>query len=393
MAALNVDLVFVIDTSESMQPCFDALRTHLDEIIKPLQGHASSIRFGLVAQSAGSIKRRPIYDHQFLCGSGLEVIRRLYQNAPNDSDPENAFFTSDPRILSSALAALSARGNEEMLVALDVAADFPFGAIANTKRVIALFSDESFEGGVSVGALNAKIPELSQKLMNRHIQLFVAIPDSPAVQELAQVDRSEIELVDGGGGLGTVNFQELLAQMGKSISGSSLQMAAEPSYRRAIFGQDSWDEHSVAGVTTREQISKAGEVGGMQITAKCLGVVLDVSPSMSLYLPSLRAQIGKSFPEAQYRQVEGCRLAGTDVFSELMTGQECDAIYWFCDLQDGGDRFAIRELRNLLVQNQVRLYVRSLDKLSDGYPGLKEAIIESGGELRRGSVHELMAVK
>jgi hypothetical protein len=44
MPAQNVDLVFVIDSSESMQPCFDALRTHLDKIIQPMQGYVSKVR-------------------------------------------------------------------------------------------------------------------------------------------------------------------------------------------------------------------------------------------------------------------------------------------------------------------------------------------------------------
>lgn len=58
---------------------------------------------------------------------------------------------------------------------------------------------------------------------------------------MASVDRAEVELVGGqGGGLAEVDFKQLFAQMGKSISGSSLQLSAEPSYQRALFGQDQW---------------------------------------------------------------------------------------------------------------------------------------------------------
>ena len=259
MPSLNVDLVFVIDASESMQPCFDALRNHLDKIIQPMQGYVSKVRFGLVAQSAGSVRGQAIYDHQFLCGSGTDALKKLYQKDPNDTDPRNEFFTTDPKTFAAALGALKPQGNEEMLLALDVAADFPFGPLSTTKRVIALFSDEAFEGGISEGALNGEIPALSKKLMDRHIQLFVAIPDSPAIQELAMVDRSEVELVDGGNGLKGVDFKQLLGQMGKSISGSSIQAIGEPPYQRAIFDQDSWDTSRAISAGNRDVVLRVGE--------------------------------------------------------------------------------------------------------------------------------------
>ena len=139
------------------------------------------------------------------------------------------------------------QGDEDMLVSLDIAADMPFGPLSNTKRVIALFSDEPFEGGINGNANNHRIPNLIEKIQQRHIQLFVAIPDSDAAQQLSTADRSEIELVDGGQGLAGVNFALLLSQMGKSISGSSLQATEEPLYTRALFGQDKW-------VSTKTQI-------------------------------------------------------------------------------------------------------------------------------------------
>jgi uncharacterized protein involved in tellurium resistance len=267
MPSLNVDIVFVIDASESMQPCFDALRTHLDKVIQPMQGYVSKVRFGLVAQSAGSVRGVAKYDHQFLCGSGMEAMKTLYQRGPNDPDPRNEFFTADPKKFATSLAALKPQGNEEMLLALDVAADFPFGPVNNTKRVIALFSDEPFEGGISKDAPNAKIPALSKKLMDRHIQLFVAIPDSPAAQELGQVDRSEIELVDGGNGLKGVDFKQLLGQMGKSISGSSLQATGEPSYQRAIFGQNSWDSTRTISGADRDVVLRVGESANLDASS------------------------------------------------------------------------------------------------------------------------------
>ncbi len=259
MAAPNVDIVFVIDASESMRPCFEQLRQHLSEVYAPMQGLVSKVRFGMVAQSVGSTGGVVMFDHQFLCGSGPDAMKKLYSKAPNDTDTQNEFLTDNSEKLKQSLSVLKPQGNEDMLVALDIALDFPFGSLSNTKRVVALFSDESFEGGISKSANNEKIPDLIQKIQNRHIQLFCAIPDSAAIQKIAEVDRSEIELVDGGGGLSTVNFRQLLGQMGKSISGSMLQSVSEPAYKRAIFGQDTWGESRALSATNRDVILSVGE--------------------------------------------------------------------------------------------------------------------------------------
>lgn len=237
MAAPNVDLVFVVDASGSMGPCFEALRTHLEKVLQPLQGYVSEVRFGLVAQAVSRTDGGALYAHYFVGDEGLE---KLYEPGPNGQDHRNDFFTTDPRKLMAKLASIKPMANEEMLVALDIAADFPFGPLANTKRVIALFSDEPFESGISQGAYNEKIPEISKKLMDRHIQLFMAVPEGDASHQLSQVDRSEVEFIDGGDGLRSVDFKQLLGQMGKSISASSIQAVAEPPYQRAIFGQDKW---------------------------------------------------------------------------------------------------------------------------------------------------------
>lgn len=237
MAASNVDLVLVVDSSQSMKNCFDQLRQHLGSLVAPMQGTVSKVRYGLVALSASKNGASQIYHVNFLRGPW---DYKLYTRGPNDSDPRNEYFTEDPDEVKQALDGLEPSGDEDMLLALDIAADLPFGPLSNTKRVIALFSDEPFEQGVLGTANHHLIPELRKKLMARHIQLFAAIPEGPAANQLGETDRSEIDFIDGGGGLKNVNFSRLLGQMGKSISGSSLQAVSEPPYQRAIFGQDKW---------------------------------------------------------------------------------------------------------------------------------------------------------
>ena len=242
MAAPNVDLVLVVDTSDSMKNCFDQLRQHLGSLLTPMQGSVSKVRYALVG-----LKATKNSDGQIVyivnCLRGPWDFK-LYDRSPNDPDPRNEYFTESADDLKNSLALLEPSGDEDMLLALDIAADLPFGPVSNTKRVIALFSDERFENGVSGSESNAMIPALREKLMARHIQLFAAIPEGQAANDLAETDRSEIEFIDGGGGLKSVDFSRLLAQMGKSISGSSLQAVSEPNYTRALFGQDNWRESS-----------------------------------------------------------------------------------------------------------------------------------------------------
>ncbi len=237
MPASNVDLVLVVDSSDSMKNCFNQLREHLDSLLDPMQGSVSTVRYALVAVSASNTGRGPVYRVDFLRG-GWDY--KLYARSPNDPDPRNEYFTDNAGEIRQVLENLVPSGDEDMLLALDIAADLPFGPLSNTKRVIALFSDEPFERGVSGSDNHHLIPALREKLMARHIQFFAAIPEGAAANELAETDRCEIEFIDGGGGLKNVDFSRLLSQMGKSISGSSLQAVTEPPYQRALFGQDQW---------------------------------------------------------------------------------------------------------------------------------------------------------
>ena len=255
MKPQNVDLVLLVDASESMKPCFTQLREHLKDLLYPLQQANFKVRFGLVAYAAAPTHGGPVYDHTFIGGSGPEMIQKLYK--PVASAPD--FFTSDPSVVTRILSGLEAQGNEDTLLALDVAADFPFGPVESTRRVVAVFTDETFEAGVCGEDPVAKIPELIRKLTSRRIQLFVSAPYSPALEMLGSVDRAEIEPVDGGDGLKSVDFKKLLAQMGKSISVSSLQMGSEPLWQKALYGQDQWSASRAVTAASRRTILAVGE--------------------------------------------------------------------------------------------------------------------------------------
>lgn len=255
MKTQSVDLVLVVDASGSMGPCFEKLRQHLKDLLYPLQQAQYRVRFGLVAYAAGKDGSRVVYDHTFVGGSGADLLQKLYAAQPSPG----VFFTESPDVMVRTLATLQPRGDEDTLLALDIAADFPFGPSDSTQRVIALFTDEPLEEGITGDDPLRQLPHIIQKLMERRIHLFASAPFSPALEELASVDRAEIEIVEGGDGLQSVDFRKLLGQMGKSISISSRQYGSEPPWRRALFGQDRWDSTKSASDSNRNRVLAVGE--------------------------------------------------------------------------------------------------------------------------------------
>jgi hypothetical protein len=234
MQAFNVDVVLVIDASESMRPCIDQLRKHLRELVKPMQGRVGKVRFGLVAVSASVDGGNFVYMVNTLAG-GTESVAQLYGKGTT----QYQFMSADADQVIAKLDQIQVTGDENNLLALDIALDHPFGAVSDTKRVVAMFSDEPLEAGVERDAAGQHMAAIIDKLHKRRIKLFCALPYSDLAQRLSEANGSEIEAVDGRG-LATVDFRALLTQMGKSISVSSLQGGLEEVYPRALFGQDAW---------------------------------------------------------------------------------------------------------------------------------------------------------
>ena len=236
MKATQVDLVLAIDCSQSMKPCFDGLVEHLGKLIKPLEGEAFHLRIGVVAMAASKQSHGGVLYQMF----GLSD-RNLSDVLYGDNDTERKLlFTADTDRVLHMLRSVPVEGDEDLLLLLDFAADFPFDSSPRTRRVVALFSDERIEDGTAGAEEFALFGSLCKKYMDRRIKLFAALPLSPAAEQLAAIDGSEIEPIDGGDGLQRVDFSKLLGAMAKSISVSSLQASPHERYQRALFGQDTW---------------------------------------------------------------------------------------------------------------------------------------------------------
>jgi hypothetical protein len=165
----------------------------------------------------------------------------------------------------------------------------------------------------------------------------------------------------------------------------------------------------------------SGSVLGMNIFAKRLGVLLDISGSMFSSLPAVVAQIDANFNDYILVLVNGCWIRSstrTPTFSryfpqgdateldltpgltQLLGGirkpihyntradagealaamastMNVDSIYWFADFQDTVEPKRMAGLADLLRQQGIRLYVHSVD--ARPHPAIRAAVSRTGG--------------
>lgn len=241
MLARKVDVVFCLDTSDSMKPCIDAVRDNINRLVRQLRQANFEWRLDYVAHNVvGRNGSAMVYSNDSLRGDTLGM---LYHNARSD------FFTEDEEEFKRGLSRLVCEGDENMLCALDTAMDFPFGPANETQRVIVLVSDEPFETNEPAGLARAraKLPDIKKKLMDRHITLLAVMPvrDGGIAESLAEVDRTEITPVEEGDlGMRKVNMVDLFGQLGRTISTFTAQSNGEEPYKRALFNQDGWGRSS-----------------------------------------------------------------------------------------------------------------------------------------------------
>lgn len=232
------DIVFCLDSSRSMRPCFDEVRQHLGDFVAGLQSKGQvtwDLRLDFVAHSAGSAQGGTLHNLRSLYHP--VVVKALY----GGTQGKGRFFTTDAAEFSGALAKVEVGGDEASLVALDCCLDFPWRDAATCHRVVIFMTDERCEGGVAVPEMREKVPALQKKIQALRVMLYMVAPDSKMYSELSAVDRSEYEVVnEQGNGLADVNFAEVLSYIGKSVSVSQLQAGAAPAVERGIFGQAGW---------------------------------------------------------------------------------------------------------------------------------------------------------
>jgi len=164
-----------------------------------------------------------------------------------------------------------------------------------------------------------------------------------------------------------------------------------------MIGLDTGLGLGASGAGTGEA-TESGTIGGMNVRSRRLGVILDVSASMSEQIKAVRKELRKSFSRAVIVEVAGCRLdydtddedakeifdpskskiemkqkAGTvtEAVEMLVVRHRADAVYWFSDLNDARTKAGLDRLSQLLgthfgsERRPVKFYVQSVDEAPD----------------------------
>jgi hypothetical protein len=231
------DIVFMVDSSGSMAPCIDALRTNIEAFIDSLsKGEANNAP--------------PIRDWR-----GKVVGYRDVEAAQSEGIPwiVDAPFVRDTNELKAQLAALKAEGGgdepESLLDALFTAASMeasPKGSQtedpnkwryrSDAARVIIVFTDASFKETMSIQeAKGGSLQDVANVIMANRIILSLFAPNFEGYDRLSQIDKSEWEVVEYEGlspqealkkfTSDPVSFRTTLKQLAASVSRSAETVA------------------------------------------------------------------------------------------------------------------------------------------------------------------------
>ena len=251
----RADVVFVIDASNSMKPCFDKLRRSLKSFIQPFRDEGfDSLRLGLLAYNAFPDNGHWAYRHICVNGGGPENMTLLYGD---DEAAKDALFSHseggfvDIEEFCRILDGVNCCANENSPLALDCAADFPFEPLCSTRRVIVMFTDAKFELGVLKGEPIGKNCSILERVMNkierRHITLYLFALCSESTEMMGEyscVSFTEVPVhSEEGGCMGTwecFDFETVMKGIGKKVSQTVLQMVVEGPIDKAVYGQDKW---------------------------------------------------------------------------------------------------------------------------------------------------------
>jgi hypothetical protein len=232
------DVVFCLDASKSMKPCFDGVRQHLSAFLSGLKSRGQTawdLRVDFVAYSTGTAE-----------GGGVllrhsSMFHEDLRGALYGGDAQSArFFTTDLDLFGEKIGSIHCEGDEASMVALDFALDFPWRPASKCHRIVILMTDEKFETGKVIEDQRAAIPQLVEKIQKLRVMLFLVAPLSRGFEELTKVEKSEYEAVDiKEKGLGDLDFKRVLESIGKSVS-SSQQGNEAAGVKRGLFGQSEW---------------------------------------------------------------------------------------------------------------------------------------------------------
>ena len=215
MAGRNcADIVFCIDASGSMKPCIDAVRNNIEKLLEGLQSDVQTtwdVRFDFLAFHDS---KDGVHWYKSVELPTMPLFEAIYKNGD-----KGKLFSKDLAAFKAGLKGIEVEGEEEQLLALDIAMDFPWRPSDGCHRVVVLLTDESVETGVCVDEQKKRIDALIAKVMDKRIKLFIIAPESEGFYRLSSADRCEYD--DSGAeqdGLRNVDFSKMMSAIGKSVS-------------------------------------------------------------------------------------------------------------------------------------------------------------------------------
>lgn len=239
----TADIVFCMDASGSMDHVFNEVRDNVFKLIDGLKSNLQikwDVRFDFLAYSNGDDCMRM----QTLNYRGKDVIDKLYslKANPNGIFGGNDFFTTDVSKFKSELGNVECMGDEATLLALDIAADFPFRDASNCHRSVILLTDEPVKRGVCVNETTRKVMELANKYQDKKISLFMVTPSCDVFDSLSQIDKCEWT-VDESSSLTGLDFSKFLEGIGKSVSVSQNAISAVNDVK-PLFNERDWTHYN-----------------------------------------------------------------------------------------------------------------------------------------------------
>jgi len=255
-----------------------------------------------------------------------------------------------------------------------------------------------FDHGVDVTGSSIEAVVKQRKLMEKLYEAKrMSINQRRAYEYLQLHEAALLDLYEKAGSLNLPFLPQHPAQIKSYANGRlfvTIAKGFEGTLRQDYFFLKRYiavSQKEVAGNALENNFGSAS-IGGAVVEASLLGVVLDNSGSMTIYLPKLRKEINKNFKDASYWEIMGCGLYQSSLSSppetpgdtlqairNLIDKQAVDAVYWFSDLNDGESEGALSELSALLQKNRVKLYVKSLGNKASSE--LKAVVVSSGGKL------------
>lgn len=145
------DVVFVIDASNSMSPCIDAVRKHIGSFVEGITSNPQVTwdwRMDFLAHQTGQGDSGSLV---FLMQSvfyedGMSLVTNLYHSSRQGA----RFFIKSQTEFINALGRIRVKGDETPLIALDTALDYPWRPSQSCHRVVIFLTDEPFETGTGL---------------------------------------------------------------------------------------------------------------------------------------------------------------------------------------------------------------------------------------------------